>query len=104
MRFKDFEIRPITLIEGRTDPKRLEVVKWVKREKPVEVLDLRTGKMKMSDSFCYVVAILSWDEREGSWDFRSIGMRFLEDYEAGLSEFILKWIELLDITRREYDE
>ena len=28
MKFKDFEIRPTRFIDGHTDPKKWEVVKW----------------------------------------------------------------------------
>ena len=35
---------------------------------------------------------------------RSVGTRFLEYYEEGLSEFILKWVELNDLTRKFMEE
>lgn len=94
MRFKDFEIRPTCFLDGHTDPKKWDVVKWVTREKPTEVFDLELGKKKLSDTFCFSVALLEWNEKEPCWEFRSVGTRFLEYYEEGLCEFVLKWTEL----------
>lgn len=103
MKFKDFEIRPTCFLDGHADPKRWDVVKWVNTE-PREVIDGRTGKKKMSDSYCYSVAQIWWNEKEPCWEFESVGTRFLEDYTEGLCEFILKWLELTDLTRRFADE
>ena len=102
MRFKDFEIRPAVFLDGHTDPKKWDVVKWCKTE-PREVYDLRTGEKKMSDKYCYSVASLEWNSKEPCWEFSSVGTRFLEDYEEGLCEFVLKWAELADLTRRFED-
>lgn len=102
MRFKDFEIRPAIFLDGHTDPKKWDVVKWVKCD-PHEAIDLKTGEKKMYDKHCYSVAFLEWNSKEPCWEFRSVGTRFLEDYEEGLCEFILKWCELADLTRRFED-
>ena len=104
LRFKDFEIRPTCYLDGHTDPKHWDVVKWCKRDEPVEVLDLRTGKKRMSDKFCFSVASMCWNEKEPCWEFESVGTRFLENYEEGLCEFVLKVLELFDTTRRFEDE
>lgn len=100
MKFKDFEIRPTCFLDGHTDPKRWDVVKWQKREKPMEVTDLETGKKKMQETFCFSIATVEWNEKDHCWEFRSYGTRFLEYYEEGLCEFILKWLELTDLTRK----
>lgn len=99
MRFKDFEIRPACFLDGHTDPKLWDVVKWVKHE-PYEVIDGRTGKKKTSDMHCFSIAFIEWNEEEPCWEFRSVGTRFLEYYEEGLCEFVYKWTELADLTRR----
>jgi hypothetical protein len=91
MRFKDFEIRPTIFLDGHTDPKKWDVVKWVKREKPERVYDLGLGKYKMSDEYCFSVAFIEWNEKEPCWEFQSVGTRFLEYYEEGLCEFVYKW-------------
>lgn len=103
MQFKDFEIRPTIFLDGHNDPKRWDVVKWVKRDKPREIFNLSTGKKEMSEKYCFSVASLEWNENEPCWEFRSVGPRFLEHYEEGLCEFILKWMELADLTRRFRD-
>lgn len=99
MRFKDFEIRPMTFVSNHKDPKKLEVVKWCKCD-PREVIDGLTGEKKISDTYCFSVAFIEWNEKEPCWEFRSVGPRFLEYYEEGLCEFIYKWTELADLTRR----
>ena len=103
MKFKDFEIRPMRFIDGHTDPKIWEVVKW-RRCEPREVIDVETGKKKISDTYCFVTAFLEWNEKEPCWEMHSVGTRFLEYYEEGLSEFILKWLELNDLARKFMEE
>ena len=104
MKFKDFEIRPPCFLDGHKDQKKWDVVKWCKREKPVRIFDLDLGKYKMSDTYCFSVAFLEWNDKEQCWEMRSVGTRFLEYYEEGLCEFILKWLELTDLTRKFTEE
>lgn len=52
MKFKDFEIRPTCFLDGHTDPKRWEVVKWCTIEKPERCFSLGSGECKMSDTAC----------------------------------------------------
>ena len=104
MKFKDFEIRPTCFFDGQTNPKRFDVVKWYKTDKPINVTDGRTGKENMKDIFCYSVAQILWNDKEHCWEFKSVGTRFLEDYEECLCEFILKWLELTDLTRKFTEE
>ena len=105
MRFKEkFEIRPVTSLNGHTNPDKWEVVKWCKRKEPARVYDLELGAFKMSDTYCFVIAYVEWNEKEPCWEFRSVGTRFLEYYEDGLCEFICKWLELADLTRGIDDE
>lgn len=104
MKFKDFEIRPTCFLDGHTDPKRWDIVKWAKHHKPMEVTDWETGEKKMQDKFCFSIATVEWNEKEPCWEFRSCGTRFLEYYEEGLCEFVLKWLELTDLTRKFTEE
>ena len=104
LRFKDFEIRQTCYLDGHTDPKHWDVVKWYKTDEPKKVIDWKTGKEKTQDMFCYSVASFYWNDKEPCWEFESVGTRFLEDYEEGLSEFVLKVLELFDTTRRFEDE
>ena len=103
MRFKDFEIRPTQFIDGHTDPKKWDVVKWCDHD-PILVHELTTGETKYSTRSCYSVADIWWNDKEPCWEFQSVGTRFLEDYTEGLCEFILKWLELADLTRRFTDD
>ena len=103
MKFKDFEIRPMRFIDGYTEPKIWEVVKWGLCEL-IEVIDIETGKKKISYTYCFSIALLEWNEKELCWGMRSVGTRFLEYYEEGLNEFILKWLELIDLTRKFMEE
>ena len=104
MRFKDFEIRPTVFLDGHTDSTKYDVVKWYKTDAPMEVTDGCTGEKKMQNTFCYSVAHIYWNSKEPCWEFASYGTRFLEDYENGLCEFILKYLELLDICKGDNDD
>jgi hypothetical protein len=70
----------------------------------MEVTEWETGKKKIQDKFCFSVATVEWNEKEPCWEFRSYGTRFLEYYEEGLCEFVLKWLELTDLTRKFTEE
>lgn len=95
IRFKDFEIRPTTFLDGHKDPHKFDVVKWEKYKKPIEVYDIGLGRKRMSDRGCFSIANIWWNEKEPCWEFSSVGTRFLEYYEEGLCEFIREWIELI---------
>ena len=98
MKFKDFEIRPTFFLNRHKYPRRWDIVKWEKHDKPMEVTEWETGEKKMKDTFCFSVATVEW--KEHYWEFRSYGTRFFEYYEEGLCEFILEWLELTDLTRK----
>lgn len=104
MRFKDFEIRPSHNLDGKSDPDRYEIVKWYKTEKPMETTNPQTGEKTMRDTFCYVLAFLEWDSHEPCWELRSVGMRYVDDYENGLSEFVSACVKMLNVCKRYEDE
>ena len=83
MVFKGFEIR-----KYQGNPEKYEVIKWSSAAK----------------EWCYVVAFIDWNKKEPCWEFRSVGMRFIEDYKEGLCEFIQKFMELVDAIRKEEGE
>lgn len=58
-------------------PPRFDVVKWESSE-PFESIDIRTGKRETHSEYCYTLGRLEWDAREGCFDFKSIGTRWLE--------------------------
>lgn len=46
--------------------------------KPYEATDLRTGEKKVHTTNSYVIADLEWNEKEGDFDFESVGLRWIE--------------------------
>lgn len=79
-RIDGFQIRDPTYFPG-FEPKAMlpnfDIVKWEQHD-PYEVIDMKTGKKQMSTENCYSVATLVWDTHEPGFDFRSVGMRWLE--------------------------
>lgn len=91
MRFKQFEIRKPTMI-GKPPTEdyykyNFDVVKWAN-----------------DNSHCWSIGFLRWDKKESCFDFESVGIRYLEDREDGLEEWILKWCELKEVEYRHEDE
>lgn len=89
--WNNFQIRDVLYIDGHIDPNKFDVVKWTNHD-PIEVTDWKTGKKKMSSRSCYSIGVVEYNPRSGSFGFTSVGLRFLEDYEEGLNEFILSFI------------
>lgn len=86
MKFKDFEIRKPTLLQepGEDYYKyNFDLVKW--------------DNDKDGTKYCYSIAFLQWNPKEGGFDFKSVGTRYLEYRENGLEEWLLKWCELKTI-------
>lgn len=61
----------------KNTPLCFDVVKWEKSE-PFEAIDIRTGKRETHTEYCYSLGCLEWDSREGCFDFKSVGTRWLE--------------------------
>ena len=94
MKFKDFEIRPVKSIDGVIDPNRFELVKWCNHEPYIH------GESTSTRS-CFVVAWLEYDNKDGFWDFKSVGLRLVENWVDGLDRFIIKWCEMAEVCMRE---
>lgn len=94
-KFKDFEIRDIVYFgkPPKDRPIEFDLVKWQEHE-PYEVIDLGTGEKKMSTKHCFSIARLWWNDHEPCFEFESVGLRYLENREDGLEEWLLKWCEL----------
>ena len=58
-------------------PPRYDVILWYEHD-PWDVTDARTGEKKTVTESCYVVAFLEWNPREPGFEFRSVGLRWLE--------------------------
>ena len=88
-----FQIRDIVYLGLGSDcsyetEKDFDIVKWEKCD-PYNVIDGKTGKEKTIDQYCYSVGNLEWDEKEEGFNFKSIGLRWLE---SNPSERVIKMI------------
>ena len=100
MKFKDFEIRPVKSLDGVTDTKRFELVKWYNHE-PTPVTNMRTGEKSISTRSCFVVAWLERKDKELGFDLTSVGLRLVENWVDGLDQFIIKWCEMAEVCMEE---
>lgn len=94
MKFKDFEIRPVKSIDGVTDSKRFELVKWYDHEPYVH------GESTSTRS-CFVVAWMEWNAKEPCFELTSVGLRLVENWVDGLDKFIIKWCEMAEVCMEE---
>lgn len=94
MKFKDFEIRPVKSIDGVTDSKRFELVKWYDHEPYVH------GESTSTRS-CFVVAWMEWNTKEPCFELTSVGLRLVENWVDGLDKFIIKWCEMAEVCMEE---
>lgn len=76
-----FQIRDIICVTSLNKypekPKKFDVVKWEECE-PLTVTDGETGEEKQITKYCYSVGNLEWDSKEPCFEFKSIGLRWLE--------------------------
>lgn len=95
-----FQIRScVYLDENYIDNDRYDIVKWQEHE-PYEVIDGRTGEKKISTKSCFSIGYLIWDSKEKYMTFESCGLRYFENYEDGLNEWILNFCDRIKIERR----
>lgn len=45
----------------------------------------------MSSEYCFSIGMLTWDKKEGGFEFESSGLRYFENYIDGLNEWIMKF-------------
>ena len=90
MQFKDVEIRPCKDVNGVINPKRFKIVKWYDHEPYIHGTSTSTRS-------CYTVAWLEYDNKDGFWDLRSVGLRLVEDWTDGLDQFIIRWCEMATV-------
>ena len=77
--------------------------KEIKDTKAIEEKALNYLKSFIEDSKV-ISQFIDDNDKEPCWEFKSVGTRFFEDYQDGLCEFILKWLELTDLTRKFTEE
>lgn len=70
-------------------------MKWVDCD-PYETIDWYTGEKKISTRYCFTIAELIWNKCEGSFDFESCGLRYLEHRADGLEKFIFDFCEMIE--------
>ena len=63
--------------------------------------DFITGEKKIQTRYCFSVAMLTWDKKEQSFDFESVGLRYLQHRVDGLEDYILKFCKEM---KKELDE
>lgn len=93
--WNDFQFRQLIYLDGNFDKYKFDLVKWIHRDIPTAVTDLKTGEKYMSDRYCFSVGTLIWDAKEGWFDFKSVGTRYLEYRIDGLEEWILDFCEMM---------
>lgn len=78
-RIDGFQIRDVTYwgTPPADAPLRYDIVKWVQTE-PRDVYSIEKRKYIRSTEYCYSVANLEYNPHEPCFEFRSIGMRWLE--------------------------
>lgn len=86
-RIEGFQIRDIAYF-GKPPidaPIRFDIVKWVQEKNPHIGTVCRltdsgnwTAKEELITEFCYSVGTLEWDSCETCFDFKSVGLRWLE--------------------------
>lgn len=88
MIYRNFEIRKYTdsVIKDRL---LYELIKWCEFD----------GRR-----FCYTVAFIEWNDYEPGWQFKSVGMRFIDDYTEGLCEYIKSYMQLVDVVREIHSD
>lgn len=90
-----FQIRDVVYL-GRPPkdaPIKYDIVKW-KQCEPHEVISLETGEPRIMSEFCYSVGTLEWNAHEPCFEFRSIGLRWLEEDVPGeVIDMILDFCE-----------
>lgn len=102
-KFKDFEIRDVTYLGDppKDRPIEFDLVKYQDCE-PLETTNWETGEKTITTRYCFSIGRLWWNDKEPCFEFESIGLRYLENREDGLEEWLLKWCELKEYELR-YD-
>lgn len=81
-------------------PIQFDIVKWVQTE-PEEVMCYWTNEhggiecgRKVQTEYCFSVGTLEWNAREPGFEFRSVGMRWLEEEPTeAVRQMILRFCE-----------
>ena len=74
-RFNKFEIR--------SSRSHFELVKW--------------SENNSFNNHCFTIGLLKWNDKERTFNFESIGLRYFQHREEGLEQWILAWCEMKKI-------
>ena len=92
----EFQFRAPCYLDGHSNPYQFDLVKWVSVETPMKTRDGITGQKKTIDSYCIVIATVTWDVKEQCFGFQSIGLRYLLHRIDGLEEWIMKFCQEME--------
>lgn len=90
VRFKDFEIRYPTRLNGHIPPDKYDVVKWQKEQ-------------NNNKEYCFSIAFITYNSKNCCCEFESVGQRYLEYREDGLEEWLLAFMRLIEV-QKKFDE
>lgn len=100
-RVNGFQIRDVDCdYKPSVDKIEFEIVKWEKLKEPEYITCLTKDdgawkvEKKWRDEYCYVVAFLEWNDHEPCFEFRSVGLRWLESKPSeAVTDMILEFCE-----------
>lgn len=100
------KIERVTYFPGcapaNADSERRFAISKTESCKPYEATDMRTHEKKIYTTNSYVIANLEWNEKEGDFDFESVGMRWLEAAPSKeVCDMILRFCNKM---AKEYEE
>ena len=105
-RINGFQIRDTSYLPGYESEKpqrEFDIVKW-EQHSPYEITDLITGEKKISTESCYSIGELVWDEHEQDFEFRSIGLRWLDaEVPMEFCRIVKAFVEFKAMEYREVD-
>ena len=87
-----FQFRSPIYLDGHFDPYKFDLVKW-KEWKPSETTGYERDKEKVNSRYCFSIATLIWDKKEQTFEFESVGLRYLQHRVDGLEDYILNFCE-----------
>ena len=87
-----FQFRSPIYLDGHFDPYKFDLVKWKDCDQH-EVTEFTIGEKKIQTRYCFSIATLIWDKKEQTFEFESVGLRYLQHRVDGLEEYILNFCE-----------
>lgn len=53
-------------------------------------------KMHSDNKSHFVIAYFWWNPKESNWEFKSMGVRYIQEHEPGLNDWIIKCMNVLE--------